>query len=158
LTLYRVQTETPQLTAANAETQFAVNRSLGPLTLVGFDLASDTVYPGGRVDLTLYWRANNLPRDLIATHLGERPLEAHELGLGNLGRYIAEVQPDPTDAIVETYSVVVPSTTPVGEYPLAISLQSRWPLRPSPASSPRDEVDPLAETLILAKIKVLDKP
>jgi hypothetical protein len=141
---------------SNATPQFIVGQSLGPLTLIGFDLASDTVQPGGRLEMTLYWRVNDLPRELIATSLGDSLLESHELGLGNLQRYLAEVKPGRTDVIVESYAVVVPATVTPGEYPLTVSLQQPWPLSLSGVSTPDGEPDQSTELLTLAKIVILD--
>ncbi len=154
LTLYRVQTEPPPLTTSRASPQVVVKQSLGPLTLVGFDLASKAVPAGGRLELTLYWQGHDLPGELLATSLGDRLLERHSLGLGNLQRYLAEVRPAPTDLIVESYAVVVPATLPPGEYPLTVSLQQPWLLRPSFTSSPEGES---GERLTLTSIMILEE-
>ncbi|MBN1991681.1 MAG: DUF2723 domain-containing protein [Anaerolineae bacterium] len=155
LTLYRVQNEPPQLSTAQPTPQFRVNQSFGSLTLLGYDLASATAQPGGRLELTLYWQAQNPPPELIATSLGELRLEQHEFGLGNLSRYLAEVQPPPSDAIVESYTVVVPSTITPGEYPLTVSLQSRWPVGRPGLAEPDGKVNQPAETITLANIVIL---
>jgi hypothetical protein len=144
LTLYQVQTEPPQLTMANVKPQFNVNQSLGPLTLIGYDLASNTTPPGGRLELKLYWHVNEIPPESIATSLGNSLLEKHELGLGNLQRYMAEIQPNRKDAVVESYAVVVPATVTPGDYPLTVSLQSRWPTLPvdsTPASQSNEVIN-----------------
>jgi hypothetical protein len=156
LILYRVQAEPPQLTVAKVDPQHIVKQSLGPLTLLGFDLASDTVQPGGRLELRLYWRAKDLPREMVATNLGDSLLETHQLGLGNLERYLAEVQSNRNEVIVESYAVVVPATLTPGEYPLTVSLQRPWPLRVPGVATPGGESDQLTETLTLAKITILD--
>jgi hypothetical protein len=156
LILYRVQAEPPQLTVAKADPQYIVKKSLGPLTLLGFDLAADTVQPGGRLELSLYWRAKDLPGEMIAASLGDSLLETHQLGLGNLERYLAEVQPNRNEMIVESYTVVVPATLTPGEYPLTVSLQRPWPLRVPGAVTPGSESDQLTETITLAKITILD--
>ncbi len=153
LTLYRVQTEPPQLTTKDAIPQVAVGGSLGSLTLTGFDLASDTVRPGGRLTLTLYWQANGQPGGLIATNLGETTVETHELGLGNLARYRETVRPSPDDLVIETYSVVVPSTLPPGEYDLTVGLERRWRLLALPTE---DQSQGLTRVLTLARISVLE--
>jgi hypothetical protein len=150
LTLYRVQAEPPQLIVADAEPQFGVSQSLGPLTLVGYDLASNTVQPGGRLVLKFYWRANDLPRDQIVTSLGKLTLEQHELGLGNWQRYVTEVRPAHSDLIVESYAVVVPATVTPGQYPLTVGLQSWWPQNYADGA-----VEAQTETLTLAEIIIL---
>jgi hypothetical protein len=83
-------------------------------------------------------------------------LETHQLGLGNLERYLAEIRPGRNEVIVESYAVVVPATLTPGEYPFTVSLQRPWPLRVPGAATPGGESDQLTETLTLAKITVLD--
>jgi len=148
LTLYRVQSEPPRLTTSHATPQFVVEERLGSLTLLGFDLLTDTVQPGGRLSLTLYWQGNAPFGERIATALGDTQLEAHPLGLGNLQRYRQEIQPAPDEVIVETYSVVVPSTLSPGGYPLTVGLQSSF------APSFGGQSQPPSETLTLTQVKV----
>ena len=78
---------------------------------------------GGRLHLTLYWRVRRSERVLIATSLGDTALEAHDLGLGNLQRYVEEYRPLRQGIVVEDYLVVVPSHTPLGSQTLSVSLQ-----------------------------------
>ncbi len=128
LVLYRVCEEPPRLMVETAQPQHAVGKRLGGLELVGYDLDRQGVEPGGRFRLTLYWRVLRPERALIVTLLGEERLEAHELGFGNLQRYVQEFHP-PRDAIVvEDYFVVVPSLTPRGPQTLKVGLME--PLRP----------------------------
>ena len=60
---------------------------------------------------------------LVATALAETALEAHELGLGNLQRYVETYRPSPEGIVVEDYAVVVPSSLEPGDYTLRVGLQ-----------------------------------
>jgi hypothetical protein len=156
LTLYRVSAEPPQLTVEEADahpmysspapcsgstppfghTQGASQCSDGArfdgLELFGYDLDDAEACPGGRLHLTLYWRVHSAPRALIATGLGDMPLEAHQLGLIDLRRYIETVRPGRDELVVEDYWIVLPSQIEVGTYPLQIGLQD--PLGRHPAT------------------------
>jgi len=100
-----------------------VGQPLGGLELVGYDLEEDEVSQGGCLHLTLYWRVRRLEQVLIATSLGDTALEAHDLGLGNLGRYVEEYRPLRQGIVVEDYLVVVPLHTSLGSQTLSVSLQ-----------------------------------
>ncbi|MFQ5874107.1 MAG: hypothetical protein ACE5JL_09935, partial [Dehalococcoidia bacterium] len=122
LALYRVCEEPPRLMVETAHPEHTMGRRLGGLELVGYDLDRLGVEPGGWLHLTLYWRVLRPERTLVATLLGEERVEAHELGFGNLPRYIQEFHP-PRDAIVvEDYFLVVPSQTPLGPQTLRVGL------------------------------------
>ena len=123
LTLYQVSDEPPELVIQQAQPEHVVGQSLGGLELVGYDLEEDEVSQGGRLHLTLYWRVRRSERVLIATSLGDTALEAHDLGLGNLQRYVEEYRPLRQGIVVEDYLVVVPSHTPLGSQTLSVSLQ-----------------------------------
>jgi len=122
LVLYVSQSRPPDLIVDHAEAVTAVGRQLGSLELVGYDLDDGMAVPGGRLHLRFYWRAGEVPRFLVGTWLGETPLETHELGLGNLARYVREVRPLRNGIVVEDYWVVLPSTLAPGEYPLEVGL------------------------------------
>ena len=126
LALYHVTDDAPELVVQNAQPQYPVGRQLGDLALVGYDLESDTAAAGGRLHLRLYWRVISLGSEkrlpFIATALGETPLEAHELGLGNLARYVQEFHPPRDGIVVEDYGIVVPSLVGPGDYSLRIGL------------------------------------
>jgi hypothetical protein len=132
LVLYHVTDVDPGLVVQNAQPQYLVGRRLGGLELVGFDLEGDGVEAGSRLHLRLYWRLVTKPSEmrwpLIATALGETPLETHELGLGNLTRYIQQFQPSPDGIVVEDYEVVVPSLLQSGDYTLRVGLQQPFRL------------------------------
>jgi len=123
LTLYQVSDEPPELVVQQAQPQHVVGQPLGGLELVGYDLEDEEVSQGGRLQLTLYWRVQKPERVLIATSLGDTALEAHDLGLGNLQRYVEEYRPPRQGIVVEDYLLVVPSHTPLGSQTLSVSLQ-----------------------------------
>jgi hypothetical protein len=123
LTLYQVSDEPPELVTQQAQPEHVVGQPLGGLELVGYDLEDDTVSQGGRFHLTLYWRVRRQERVLIATSLGDTALEAHDLGLGNLQRYVEEYNPPRQGIVVEDYLVVVPSHIPLGSQTLNVGLQ-----------------------------------
>ncbi len=123
LTLYRVSAEPPDLVVQQARPEHVVGQSLGGLELVGYDLEEGEVSQGGRLHLTLYWRVRKPERVLIATSLGDTALEAHDLGLGNLQRYVKEYRPPRQGIVVEDYLLVVPSHTPLGSQTLSVGLQ-----------------------------------
>jgi hypothetical protein len=123
LTLYRVSDKPPELVIQQAQPEHFVGQPLGGLELMGYDLDDDEVSQGGCLHLTLYWRVRQPERVLIATSLGDTVLEAHDLGLGNLGRYEEEYRPPRQGIVVEDYLVVVPSHIPLGSQTLSVSLQ-----------------------------------
>jgi hypothetical protein len=123
LNLYQVSDEPPELVVQQAQPEHVVGQPLGGLELVGYDLEDDKVSRGGRLHLTLYWRVREPQRVLIATSLGDTALEAHDLGLGNLQRYVEEYRPPSQSIVVEDYLLVVPSHTPLGSQGLSVSLQ-----------------------------------
>jgi len=54
-------------------------------------------------------------------------LETHQLGMGNLERYVSEVGARPDDVIVEDYWLVIPSTMEEGNATLQVGLLSWAP-------------------------------
>ncbi len=123
LVLYQAHAAPPELLVTEAHPQRTVNQSFNGVTLVGYDLDETRVTPGGRVHLRTYWRLSQPRSALIVTALGETQLEAHELGFGNLGRYMAEVRPwRPGDTLVEDYWLVIPSTISGGEIDLRMGV------------------------------------
>jgi hypothetical protein len=129
LALYHVTDKAPELVAQDAQPQYPVGQRLGGVELVGYDLESDAAEAGGRLGLRLYWRVLATPLPLIATALGETPLETHPLGLGNLPRYVQEFDPPRDGVVVEDYAVVVPSLMEPGDTVLCVGLGD--PFRPS---------------------------
>ncbi len=137
LTLYRVSETPPALVVAQAQPQHAVGERLGGWELVGYDLEDEEARAGGRLHLTLYWRAVEPGAALIVTALGDTPLEAHQIGFGNLARYVKECHPPRDGIVVEDYWAVIPSQIPGGTQTLTVAL--REPLRPG-----REGVSPIA--------------
>jgi len=121
LTLYRVTDEPPELVLTDPLPQNAVGERLAGLTLLGYDLETPQAEAGGMLHLTLYWQIAELPRGLmVGTALGGEVLEAHDLGLGNLQRYMETFHPPRDGVLVEEYRVVVPSLTEPGSVPLEV--------------------------------------
>jgi len=137
LTLYRVSETPPELVVALAQPQHAVGARLGGWELVGYDLEDEEARAGGRLHLTLYWRAVEPGAALIVTALGDTPLETHEIGFGNLPRYVQEYHPPRDGIVVEDYWAVIPSQVPASAQTLTVAL--REPLRPG-----REGVSPIA--------------
>jgi hypothetical protein len=123
LTLYRVSDEPPESVVQQAQPEYMVGQPLGGLELVGYDLEDDEVSQGGRLHLTLYWRVRRSEEVLITTSLGDTALETHDLGLGDLQRYVEEYRPPRQGIVVEDYLLVVPSHAPLGSQTLSMSLQ-----------------------------------
>lgn len=139
LTLFAVQDAPPELVVRSAQPQHIVGEKLGSLELVGYDLDSSQAAPGGRLHLTLYWQGQPPARSLIATSLGDTPLESHQLGLGNLARYVQEVHPPREGIVVEDYWIVLPSTLEPGDHSLQVRLEAPlapWALESSSAEKP----------------------
>ena len=118
LTLYRGQTEAPHLLVTNPSPQVRIDEPVGGLTLLGYDIDAREVEAGGSVHLRLYWTGafNNLYS--VSTQIGDAPyFENHDLGFGNLNRYLTTVRPvAPGDALVEEYDLVVLSSLDAGEH------------------------------------------
>jgi len=122
LVLYRVSREPPQLVVREASPSHRTELAMDGLVLVGYDLDENEVRRGGRVHVTFYWRVQRPRRFLVATFLGDEPLEVHELGFGNLPRYVKEHRPPREGVVVEDYFLVIPSDLPPGEHALRMGL------------------------------------
>lgn len=154
LILYRVSAEPPELVVRLAlsgaegevEPEYQIGQQLGGLELVGYDLDGEEVSRGAHLHLAFYWRVLRPEQALIATMLGDEPLEAHPLGLGNLPRYIREFRPPQDALVVEDYLLVVPSQTPLGLQTLKVGLQE--PLRPTQEGQSKGEVLEIGEILV----------
>ncbi len=151
LTLYRVSDQPPQLVVDEAQPEHPVGLRLDGLELVGYDLGTDTVSTGGRLHLTLYWRVHQLQPVRIATTLGDTALESHDLGLGNLPRYVEEFHPNRQGIVVEDYWVVIPAQTPPGVQTLTVQLQK--PFRIGPGAE-----EAIGEVVKLGEITVIHPP
>jgi len=122
LVLYELQEEPPELIVRRAAPEHEVQRQLGALELVGYDLDDDSVASGGCLELTLYWRVLRQQRILVGTALDDVPLEVHDLGFGNLPRYVAETSPPRSGIVVEEYAVIVPSSLESAAYELRVGV------------------------------------
>ena len=122
LTLFSNQAAAPELFVANPSPDVRVDREAGDLTLLGYDLDSRTVIAGGSVHLRLYWASTFQGLYSVSTQVGDAPyFENHDLGFGNISRYIAEVRsPAPGEALVEEYDLVVLSSLAAGEHRLRV--------------------------------------
>ena len=143
LVLYEVRDEAPQLVVSEADPTHEMGAKLDGLQLVGYDLDTDRVERGGRIHLTVYWRVVEGSSQLVVTAIEDTVLERHELGFGNLRRYVEEFRPDGDAIVVEDYYLVMPSTLPLGEVTLQIGTTS--PL-----------TDSGTEMIDLATLKVVD--
>ncbi len=122
LVLYVVRDTPPELIVGQARPQNRVGTPLGSLFLVGYDLDTAEASPGGRLHLTLYWRAGVDSSGRVVTALGDTILESHTLGFGNLARYAESYRPAQGGILVEDYWVVIPSPLEAGRWPLIISV------------------------------------
>ena len=123
LVLYRISEEPPALMTHGAEPAHLLNATLGNLELVGYDLPDGAALnAGGRLHIVLYWRQNGAGAPRLATLLDGSVLETHQLGLGNLTRYIDEFGANAGNVIVEDYWLVIPSTWSESESTLQVSL------------------------------------
>jgi hypothetical protein len=126
LTLYRVETEVPQLFTTSAAPANRLDYDFGSLTLVGYDIDSRDVAAGGTVHLTLYWSGDWTGNYSVSTREGDSPYtESHQLGFGNVSRYIQEFGEPPSGSVLaEDYDLVVLSSLGGGEQPLYIRVSS----------------------------------
>jgi hypothetical protein len=123
LVLYNLMDSPPILVDDETQPSTRIETELNGLTFMGVDIHDRTIESGERVHIVLYWRIDQLRRYQIETYLGEMDLETHEIGLGNLARYEAEVGSVLHHTIVEDYWVVIPSTTSTGAHVLTVSVE-----------------------------------
>jgi hypothetical protein len=106
------------LLVTNPAPEVRIDSPVGGLTLLGYDINWWDVEAGGSIHLRLYWAGafNNLYS--VSTQIGDAPyFENHDLGFGNLNRYLTTVRtPVPGDALVEEYDLVVLSSLNAGEH------------------------------------------
>lgn len=123
LVLYQLSRQAPTLVIDDAHPNREINADLDNLTLLGADVAPETVESGGHLHLKLYWTLQRLGPVTLSTLLAEQPLETHELGFGNLKRYDSEIRSVIGSVIIEDYWVVIPSTIRPGSHALTIQIQ-----------------------------------
>jgi hypothetical protein len=75
-----------------------------------------------RVHVRALWQADGTVRPFVSTRVGETTLETHELGLGVLARYLADVGPIGRGLFVEEFDLVLPSTLAAGEHAFSIGV------------------------------------
>lgn len=127
LVLYHVTDEPPELVVTDAHPQHPVGQPVGGRVLLGYDLETESVPAGGTLHLTLYWQGIEPLRGvLVGTALDGEVLEVHELGLGNLTRYVQTFRPPQDGVVVEDYRVVVPSQTAPGAVSLEVVAVNRF--------------------------------
>jgi hypothetical protein len=124
LILYELSQTPPALVVEEANPAHEVGAQLDGLELVGYDLDGGQVERGGRVHLTLYWRVVERVSSVVVTAIDGVYLERHELGFGNLARYVQEFGPVRNSVVVEDYWLVVPSTVEPGECVLQVGTRA----------------------------------
>jgi hypothetical protein len=124
LVLYELSQDAPALVVEEANPAHEVGAQLDGMELVGYDLDEGQVERGGRVHLTLYWRVVERASTVVVTAIDGAYLERHELGFGNLERYVQEFGPVRDSVVVEDYWLVVPSTVEPGECVLQVGTTS----------------------------------
>lgn len=127
LVLYRASQTPPPLVAAEANPQVRLDRTLDGLVLVGYDMNEVSEAPKPRVHVKTYWRITQPRAFLISTRVDDWTLETHDLGFGNLARYIQSTRPARDGLVVEEFDLVVPSTLKPGDHAFSIGLAQFTP-------------------------------
>lgn len=146
LVLYEARSQPPDLVVPDARPEHAADRDVGGLHLVGYDVGSAAA-PGGVVRVKLYWRMTRVDRYYVTVRLGSGGPETHELGFGNLERYVRETGRR-DGVIVEDYGFVVLSSTTRGDQSLTVSVGG------APSGLFGMQTDDSAIRLELAKVRV----
>jgi len=118
LVLYRAQRQPPNLVVSQASPGHVVDHDFGGLTLVGYDVDREA-RAGGTVHVVLYWRMSKPDRYLVTTQLGDVGFETHELGFGNLERFVRTTGRS-DGIVVEEYDLVVLSSIRPGDQPFVV--------------------------------------
>lgn len=122
LVLYRADPRPPTLLVSRAEVPNRVDRRIGEMTLVGFEFHVAHDVPRARLHLKTYWQLDAVQPTFVLTRVDDRALELHELGLGNLQRYLETVQSLDDNLVAEVYDLVLPSSLGPGTHELQIGL------------------------------------
>jgi hypothetical protein len=85
---------------------------------VGYDVDREA-RAGGTVHVVLYWRMSKPDRYLVTTQLGDVGFETHELGFGNLERFVRTTGRS-DGIVVEEYDLVVLSSIRPGDQPFVV--------------------------------------
>ena len=126
LTLYEEKADPPALFTSVAAPASLVDEDLSGLRLVGYDLERAEVATGEAVHLTLFWEGDWSGSYTVSTKLGETDfVESHQLGFGNLSRYIQSEGDAPAGSLLlEEYDLVVLSNVSAGEQMLSVQVAS----------------------------------
>lgn len=122
LTLYRASQTPPSLIVSEAQSQNRIDHSFDGLTLIGYDLTNAPDAPSPRAHLKIYWRVTQPRAYLVSTQIDNVTLETHDLGFGNLPRYVRENRLPREPIIVEEFDLVIPSYLKKGEHIFKIGL------------------------------------
>ncbi len=122
LVLYRASATPPQLIAADAPSPTRVNHVFDGVTLLDYDWVEVPDAPSPRVHLKMYWRVTSPRVYLISTRVDDLTLETHDLGFGNLPRYLREMRVPRAPIVVEEYDLVLPSHLKKGAHAFRIGL------------------------------------
>ncbi len=126
LLLSSVRDTPPPLVVPDAPAE-RLDQPLGPLTLVAANVTPVADAPSPRLHVESWWRVPTAARFVISTRIGDHTLESHDLGLGNLPRYAAEVGVPDGALVHEAFDVVVPSTLPRGEHAIRLGVTESSP-------------------------------
>ena len=156
VTIARLQVKAVERRTTIPPIQHPLRATLGDaVTLLGYDLASDTVAPGGAVQLTLYWQATGrLDKSYkVFTHL----LDANERIAAQQDSVPVGGQRPTTgwvsgEVIVDPYTLTVKPDAAPGDYVLEIGLYEaitgdRLPVRDAAGQ-------PLGDRLLLGQVEV----
>lgn len=119
LTLARVQDTPPPLVVTDVPPG-AVERTLGPLTLLAATAVLPPDAPSPRIHVESWWRVPTAGRYVVSTRVDDVTLESHDLGLGNLPRYAAEVGVADGAVVCERFDVTLPSTLAAGTHTIRL--------------------------------------
>lgn len=122
--LYKVQSQLPDWSVIKDPTH-KLDIVLGEVTLVGYDLADDTVESGDELSLTLYWQifnSGNTGEINESYWIGEQFHHQHILLGGLLDTYARAQDLQTGEILREQVNLVIPSTRVEGSYSLNVVL------------------------------------
>ncbi len=128
------------------------------MVFLGYDLDSATVEPGGRLSLTLYWRALRPMEDsyTIFTHLVDA--DGHIWGQWDnppmQGSY-PTTEWEAEEFIPDKYEIPVRMDTPAGEYRLEVGVYNRETMERLPVFNDKGERLPDDRVLLESKVFIL---
>lgn len=121
----RLHVTAPSRTFAAPAVSHVLSADLGPVTLFGYDLRSTSIAPGNPLDVTLYWRADQVLNDSyhVFVHLidAQGGLVAQSDGVpANWTRLTTGWLPG--EYVMDSHSLQVPADLPPGKYQLFVGL------------------------------------